>query len=87
MSHPGDPVRLRHAVEAADKILAHASGETPETLRADERLQFTLVHLLEILGEACNHVSGSVKASPTRGTGRHRVVTCARRPFPLFLRP
>jgi uncharacterized protein with HEPN domain len=61
MSHPGDHERLRHAIEAADKIQAHSEGESLESLRANERLQFTLVRPLEILGEACNHVS-----KPTR---------------------
>lgn len=58
----GDEARLHHALEAAEKILLHAADESPASLRADERLQFTLVHLLEILGEACNHISSPCKA-------------------------
>ncbi|MEA3198599.1 MAG: hypothetical protein QOE90_27 [Thermoplasmata archaeon] len=39
------------------RAIHHAQGASRATLDEDERLAFTLIHLLEIVGEACNQVS------------------------------
>lgn len=54
--HRDDRTRIRHAIEAGRKAIHHAAGGR-SSLDADERIAFTLIHLLEIVGEACNQVS------------------------------
>jgi uncharacterized protein with HEPN domain len=57
MSKHDDLVRLRHMLDAARKIREFSEGHTRQTVEADEKLVFALLHLLEILGEAANSVS------------------------------
>lgn len=56
-SHDNDRVRLRHALEAAQKVQKFARGHTRASLSQDEGLQLVLARLLEILGEATGSVS------------------------------
>ena len=52
-----DADRLRHMLEAARKAVAFARGHGRADLDADEQLTLSLVHLLEIIGEAAGKVS------------------------------
>lgn len=52
-----DATRVRHAIDAARKALGYAAEAQRSNLDSDEKLAFTLIHLLEIVGEACNQVS------------------------------
>ena len=52
-----DKDRIRHMLEAALKAGEFSKGKTRGDLDANEQLTLSLVHLLEILGEAAGKVS------------------------------
>ena len=52
-----DEDRIRHMLEAALKASEFSKGRTRADLDADEQLTLSLVHLLEIVGEAAGKVS------------------------------
>lgn len=52
-----DEDRVRHMLEAALKAAEFSKGHNRSDLDADEKLTLSLVHLLEILGEAAGKVS------------------------------
>lgn len=52
-----DEDRIRHMLEAALKAVEFSKGRSRSDLDADEKLTLSLVHLLEILGEAAGKVS------------------------------
>lgn len=52
-----DEDRVRHMLEAALKAAEFSKGRNRSDLDADEKLMLSLVHLLEILGEAAGKVS------------------------------
>ncbi len=52
-----DEDRVRHMLEAALKASGFSQGRTRGDLDADEQLTLSLVHLLEIVGEAAGKVS------------------------------
>ncbi|MBI4393336.1 MAG: DUF86 domain-containing protein [Euryarchaeota archaeon] len=60
-----DRERIQHMLDATERILEFAGGMDLALLRKDNRTAFAIVHLLEILGEAANHVSeGEKRATP-----------------------
>lgn len=61
MSKHEDTVRLRHMLDAAKKALEFSHGQTRQSLGANEQLGFSLVHLLEIIGEAASKISEDTK--------------------------
>ncbi len=52
-----DTVCVRHILDAAEKATTFARAHTREDLDTNEMLAFSLIHLLEIIGEAANGVS------------------------------
>jgi uncharacterized protein with HEPN domain len=52
-----DPTRLRHMLEAAREAIEMARGHQRADLDTDRKLCLSLVHLLEIIGEAAKGVS------------------------------
>jgi len=52
-----DTVCVRHILDAAEKAMTFAKSYTREDLDTNEMLAFSLIHLLEIIGEAANGVS------------------------------
>ena len=56
-----DDVRIRHMLEAALKAHQFSKGRTRGDLDKDEQLTLSLVHLLEIIGEAAGKVSESFR--------------------------
>lgn len=80
MPETEDFVRVRHMLDAAEKILEFTSGARRSTLDNDEKLALSLVRLLEIVGEAANNVSDSFQeeysAIPWRqiGATRNRLI-------------
>lgn len=52
-----DSASVRNILDAARKALDFSSGRSRRDLDADEKLALSLVHLLEIVGEAANQVS------------------------------
>lgn len=61
MSLIDDRTRLRHMLEAAQKIITFTKGESRESLEADEKLQLSLIRLVEIIGEAAARMSTDLK--------------------------
>jgi uncharacterized protein with HEPN domain len=57
MSVNDDLTRLKHMLEAAQKVAQFTQGETRESLTADEKLQLAIVRLIEIIGEAASRIS------------------------------
>ena len=61
MSIEQDRIRLRHMLDAAQKIVAFTEGLSRDCFHTDEKLQLAIVRLLEITGEAANSVSDDFK--------------------------
>ena len=57
-----DLIRLRHALEYAQKAQWFAQGHTRESLEYDEGLQLILARLLEVTGEAAGSVTPEFRA-------------------------
>jgi uncharacterized protein with HEPN domain len=58
---PEDRVRLRHMLDAALEIRQYVQSATRDDLNRDPKLVHSLVHLLEIIGEAANQVSDELR--------------------------
>ena len=63
MSVIDDTTRLRHMLEAAQKITQYADGKGRDSLDHDEVLQLALIRLVEIIGEAAARVSTEFQAT------------------------
>lgn len=61
MSVTDDLSRLRHMRDAARKIAVFIEGENRQSLGEDEKLQLSLVRLVEIIGEAAARISDDLK--------------------------
>ena len=57
-----DRIRLRHMLEAAQKIDAFTQGRTRQDLDTNEMLALAVIRLIEILGEAAKNISLDVQA-------------------------
>jgi uncharacterized protein with HEPN domain len=57
MSKLDDLTRLKHIRDAATEALSFTENRTREELDSDRMLSLALVRLIEIIGEAGNHVS------------------------------
>lgn len=57
MAQREDSVRLRHMLDAARKAVEFTRHQSRGDLDKDERLAFSLTHLMEIIGEAAGRVS------------------------------
>ncbi len=55
--HVDDQTRLRHMLDAAREAMEMARGQQRTDLDTDRKLCLSLVHLLEIFGEAAKGVS------------------------------
>ena len=58
-----DCVRLRHILAAAEEAVGSAEGRDYSALVADRQMQHTLIHCLEIVGEAANQVTLGLRES------------------------
>ncbi|MHC4121398.1 MAG: HepT-like ribonuclease domain-containing protein [Planctomycetota bacterium] len=58
---PEDRVRLRHMLDASLEIRQYVQSATRGDLDRDPKLVHSLVHLLEIIGEAANQVSDELR--------------------------
>lgn len=63
MTRHDDRVRLRHALDAARKIVGHTRDWRREQLDVDELSTLGLIRLLEIIGEAAAQVSAETRAA------------------------
>lgn len=62
MSKIDDFTRLKHIRDSAAEALSFVNNRTREDLDHDRMLSLALVRLIEIMGEAANHVSESCQA-------------------------
>jgi uncharacterized protein with HEPN domain len=62
MSKIDDLTRLKHIRDSAAEALSFVNNRTREDLDHDRMLSLALVRLIEIMGEAANHVSESCQA-------------------------
>jgi uncharacterized protein with HEPN domain len=60
---PNDLDRVYHLLEAARKIRRHIAGKTYEDFERDELLHLSVVHLLEIIGEAASGIAPAFRAN------------------------
>jgi uncharacterized protein with HEPN domain len=58
---PEDRVRLRHMLDAALEMKHYVQSATRHDLDHDPKLVHSLVHLLEIIGEAANQASDELR--------------------------
>jgi len=56
-----DRIYIRHILDAAHKALHFTANQSREDLNNNEMLAISLVHLLEIVGEAANGVSDNFR--------------------------
>ena len=59
----GDRRRLRDMLNAAQKALSFAEGQSRQDLDSNEMLALALVRLLEVIGEAARFVPDEIKAN------------------------
>ena len=57
MTQHSDSVRLRHMLDHAAEALQMAEGRQRRDLETDRQFCLSLIHLVEITGEAAAHVS------------------------------
>lgn len=57
-----DIVRINHMLDIAKEILEFSKGKTRDDLDVDRKLTLSLIHLLEIFGEAANGISPEFKS-------------------------
>ncbi len=75
-----EAVYLGHMLEMARKAQAKVRGLSREDYDADENLRITLVHLIQVIGEAARHVPTDVQRAaagipwPDIVGMRHRIV-------------
>jgi uncharacterized protein with HEPN domain len=56
-----DLIRLKHILDASVEIQSFIKDKTQEEFKQDRKLHLSVVHLLEIIGEAGNQISEEVK--------------------------
>ncbi len=52
-----DGIRVRHMLDASEKIIKFTHGKSRADLEADEELSLALARLIEIIGEAASKVT------------------------------
>ena len=60
-SQLSDKERLDHILDAINSIEQFCTGVTPESFQNNYMLQLAVVKLLEVIGEASNHLSKELK--------------------------
>lgn len=56
-----DIIRLKHMLDASKEIISFTEDIDQKEFENDRKLQLSVVHLLEIIGEAGNQVSEGIK--------------------------
>ena len=62
MPEPDDITRLRHMLDATQKVLIFTRNRSREDLDQDDMLALAIVRLIEILGEAAKNISPEIQA-------------------------
>lgn len=63
MTRPSDHERLTHISDATDRIIRYSESIEFDEFCLDYKTQLAIERLLEIIGEAANHVSDELKDS------------------------
>ncbi len=58
-----DQIRLRHMLDAASEVQQYVQSSRREDLNSDRKLVHSLVHLIEIIGEAATQVSEELRGN------------------------
>jgi uncharacterized protein with HEPN domain len=80
MSRRDPKARLLHMRDYAQKALAMVEGQPRASLDNDEKLRLALTHLVELIGEAADHVPAEIQAQypeipwPKAISMRHRLI-------------
>ncbi|HRF97562.1 MAG TPA: DUF86 domain-containing protein [Aggregatilineales bacterium] len=61
MNDPNDRIRLQHILDATDEVISFLGDKNRDIFNDDRLLQLALTRLIEIIGEAANHVSDSIR--------------------------
>lgn len=61
-----DFIRLKHMLDAANEIVSFTKNKNQDDFKKDRKLQLSVVHLLEIIGEAGAGVSEEVQNKYTQ---------------------
>lgn len=56
-----DLIRLRHMLDAAKEAIELAAGKSRNEIETERMLNLSLVRLIEIVGEAADHVSAEFR--------------------------
>jgi len=62
MTQHRDKAYLKHMLAHAREALHHADGRSREDIHSERLLQLSLLHLVEIVGEAASKVSPATQA-------------------------
>ena len=57
MLHKNDLTRLQHIVEAAREAQGFVAGQTFESFQINRMMQYSVIHCIEIIGEASTKIS------------------------------
>lgn len=57
----GDKIRVTHILDAISEIEKYLAGITYEEFLANSEKRFATIKQIEIIGEACNYISGDLK--------------------------
>ncbi len=57
-----DLVRLRHMRDYAQEAIAFVQDKTSSQFLDDRKLQLAVTHLIELVGEAANHISSETQS-------------------------
>lgn len=58
----GDKIRLQHILDAISEIEAYLEDRNFKDFMANSMMRFACIKQMEIIGEACNHVSDETKS-------------------------
>jgi uncharacterized protein with HEPN domain len=61
----GDKIRIKHILDAIDEIESYTVDMKMDDFFNDSMVRFACIKQLEIIGEACNHISEDIKFSYT----------------------
>ncbi len=62
MKKPNNADRLRHILEAVERIERHLNGYSKQAFDADEKTQDAVVRQMEIIGEAATNLTRDLRS-------------------------
>ena len=68
-----DLIRLKHMLDASYEVVAFTTDKDQDDFNQDRKLHLSVVHLLEIIGEAGSHISDDVQKNYPQFPWKHIV--------------